>query len=63
MRHSLKHKCRCRERYLDWKKIKNIDLHGENISIKDINYSKLILITYVTIDNATGIGLFLNYTF
>ena len=36
---------------------------GGNISIKDKNYLRLILITYVTIDNVAGIGIFLNYTF
>ena len=34
-----------------------------NISIKDKNYLRLILITYVTIDNVAGIGIFLDYTF
>ena len=36
---------------------------GGNISIKDKNYLRLILITYVTIDNVAGIGIFLDYTF
>ena len=36
---------------------------GGNISIKVNNYLRLILITYVTIDNVTGIGIFLNDTF
>ena len=38
-------------------------IHGKKISIKDIYHSKLILITYLTIDSAAGIGIFPNYTF
>ena len=36
---------------------------GGNISIKDKNYLRVILITYVPIDNMAGIGIFLDYTF
>ena len=33
------------------------------MSIKYRNYSELVLITYITIDNMAGIGIFLNHTF